>query len=98
MARVVLDENAQDDLVRLVEFLLIRDPIAAAETNDLIRGALAMLERHPLIGRLGEDELRELVISRGRSGYVALYDYLEQEDLVVILAVRHQRESGFSER
>lgn len=98
MARVILDENAEQDLVRLVEFLLAEDPAAAGRINDLIRGALAMLERHPLIGRPAEDGLHELVISRGRSGYVALYDYLEHEDLVVVLAVRHQREAGFPER
>ena len=39
--------------------------------------------------------MRELVISYGRSGFVALYDYLAPIDTVVILAVRHQRESGY---
>ena len=54
-----------------------------------------MLERHPMIGRPVEMGMRELVISRGRTGYVALYDYLEPIDTLVILAVRHQREAGF---
>jgi hypothetical protein len=39
--------------------------------------------------------MRELVISRGRTGYVALYDWLEAVDAVVILALRHQREAGY---
>jgi len=47
-----------------------------------------------LIGRPVEYGLREFVISRGKSGYVALYDFREREDAVLILAIRHQRELG----
>lgn len=39
--------------------------------------------------------MRELVISHGRTGYVALYDWLEAIDTVVVLALRHQREAGY---
>ena len=97
MARLALDAGAQADLERLADFLVAADAAAAAETQSLIFDALAILESHPLIGRLAEGGLRELVISRGRSGYVALYEYREAQDLVVILAVRHQREAGFPE-
>jgi len=38
--------------------------------------------------------MQELLISRGRSGYVALYSYEEAEDAVLFLSVRHQREAG----
>lgn len=64
---------------------------------DAILDALSVLRRHPLIGRPAEEGLRELVISRGDSGYVALYRYTQAEELVSILAVRHQREQGYSE-
>lgn len=50
-----------------------------------------------MIGRPVEEDLRELVISRGKSGYVALYGFFETEDVVLVVAVRHQREAGFSE-
>jgi plasmid stabilization system protein ParE len=53
------------------------------------------LGQHPLIGRAVESGCRELVISRGRSGYVALYRYDEARDDVLILAIRHQREAGY---
>jgi len=39
--------------------------------------------------------LRELVISRGCTGYVALYRFEEDQDAVLILAIRHQREAGY---
>ena len=54
-----------------------------------------MLQRHPLIGRPAPHSLRELVISKGQSGYVALYRFLPSKDRIEILAIRHQRESGF---
>ena len=64
---------------------------------DLIASAIEILEKHPLVGRKVEHGLRELVISRGESGYVALYDYHSDADHVVILAIRHQREAGYEE-
>lgn len=95
MAQVILGERARSHLERLVEFLATEDPLAAAQAFDLILDALTVLERHPQIGRPAEAELRELVVSRGRSGYVALYQYREADDLVVVLALRHQREAGY---
>ncbi len=70
------------------------EPAAALETVELIAEAVQVLENHPLIGRSAEQGLRELVISRGKSGYVALYSYEPVEDTVLVLAVRHQREAG----
>ncbi len=39
--------------------------------------------------------MRELVISRGKTGYLALDEYDEVADLVIVLAVRHQREQDY---
>ncbi len=95
MTRWVLSTQAADDLDRLVDFLLEDFPREAAETVTLVTNALAILELHPKIGRPVEQGLRELVISRGKSGYVALYQYDEPTDMVVVLAVRHQREQDY---
>jgi plasmid stabilization system protein ParE len=46
------------------------------------------------IDRPVEDDLRELLISRGRTGYVALYRYNPMTSRVLVLRVRHQREVG----
>ena len=96
MARLSYSARALPDLERLVEFLLESDPAAALETADLITEAVQVLRNDPLVGRACEAELRELVISRGRSGYLALYDYVEAQDVVLILAIRHQREAGYA--
>lgn len=97
MARLTYSSRAFSDLDRLTDFLIDADPVAAGETVELITEAMAILKRHPLIGRPVDDELRELVISRGRTGYVALYSYEAGHDAVLILAIRHQREAGFTQ-
>lgn len=96
MARLIYSAQALADLERLTDFLLETEPAAALETVGLIAEAVQVLENHPFMGRLVEYDLRELVISRGRTGYVALYSYEEQHDTVLLLTVRHQREVGFS--
>lgn len=83
------------DLERLTDFLVETDPVTASETVDLIAEAVGLLIRHPLIGRPVESGLRELVISRGRTGYVALYSVEDDQDAVLVLAIRHQREAGY---
>tara|TARA_B100000378_G_scaffold13978_1_gene11431 strand:- start:750 stop:905 length:156 start_codon:yes stop_codon:yes gene_type:complete len=50
----------------------------------------------PHIGRLVEDlpaEYRDWMIDHGDSGYVARYRI--DGDVVVVLAIRHQKEAGF---
>jgi plasmid stabilization system protein ParE len=83
------------DLERLADFLFESDPAASAVTADLIFDAISILKNNPEIGRKLPDGNRELVISRGRSGYVALYRFLSNFEEVLILAIRHQRESGY---
>lgn len=95
MTTWALSVDAADDLDRLVDFLLEDWPESAVATVDLIVDALEVLAQHPKIGRPIEHGLRELVISRGKSGYLALYDYDELADMVLVLAVRHQREQGY---
>ena len=93
---LIYADEAIVDLWRLVDFLAETDLQVAYDTFDVVKDAVSILRKHPLIGRPAEKGLRELVISRGRTGYVALYDYVEQNELVMILAIRHQRELGYT--
>lgn len=93
--RWALSEEAVADLERLTDFLAASAPEAALETVDIILDGLHILASHPLVGRPLGHGLRELVISRGRTGYLALYRYDTQADLALVLAVRHQRESDY---
>jgi plasmid stabilization system protein ParE len=83
---------ALKDLERLVAFLRQDDPAAAGETAVLVFKGLRILEEHPLIGRPLDAQRRELVIHRGRTGYLAQYHYDVSSDEVLVLAIRHQRE------
>ncbi len=63
MATVIYSENALTNLERALEFLTGQDPAAARDAVVAISETVEMLARHPLIGRVIEGELRELVIS-----------------------------------
>jgi plasmid stabilization system protein ParE len=95
MTELVYTEQALQDLERLSDFLLESDPQAAQDTARLIFDALEILAQHPEIGRKVPFGQRELVISRGRTGYLALYRFLPHIDRILVLAIRHQRESGY---
>lgn len=60
-----------------------------------IQSAIDNLAAHPLVGRRLENDLRELIISFGETGYVALYRFVVQHDTVRVLSLRHQREVGY---
>jgi addiction module RelE/StbE family toxin len=95
VAQVIYVDEALLDLERLFDFIANDDLDAATNAIHHIREAVELLERHPLIGRPAEHGMRELVISYGKSGYVALYEFVETDDVVLVLALRHQRESGY---
>ena len=97
---IVFDIEALDDLERIFEFNFERDPATALEHVDKVRSAVMILDAHPHIGRplSRGSTLRELVISHGKSGYVALYEYSPVEQLIRVVAVRHQREAGYRSR
>ena len=95
MPRVFLSQAALDDLLRLEEFLSESQDPLSGELLDFILDALHVLTHQPGIGRPVEGGLRELIISRRRSGYLARYDFDATNDLVCVARIRHQRESGY---
>ena len=97
MSGVFLSQAAFDDLLRLEDFLVESDDPMAGELLDFILDALQVLTHQPGIGRPVEGGLRELIISRGRSGYLARYEFNNVRDLVLVARIRHQRESGYEE-
>lgn len=95
MAYVVYSAHALQDIERVFEFLRTSNPDAALKSVVAIQSAVDNLVAHPLIGHRIEGELRELVISYGQTGYIALYRFIVRLDEVRILALRHQRELGY---
>jgi plasmid stabilization system protein ParE len=92
VARVVYSPSALADLDTRLRFLARDSEAAAFDALRVIQSAIATLEDHPLIGRPAGRDLRELVISFGQTGYIALYRFLPAQNLVRILGLRHQRE------
>lgn len=70
------------------------DKNVALATVEIIEEAIQILAHHPLVGRLCEGHIRELVISRRNNGYVASYSFDERKNAVLINRIRHQKESG----
>ena len=97
MPPVIITARAVSGLERCREFLATRNSLASRRVAKVIAESFKQLEYHPEIGRPYDDspELRELVIEFGASGYVALYRYLPIEQVVYILAFKHQKEQEF---
>ena len=95
--RVRFTPEAEDDLLRLYEFLLERNLRAADRALKAIEKAIELLRFSPLSCRKAIRDrpfLRELIIPYGKAGYVALFE-IEPDRTVTILAVRHQREEDY---
>jgi len=96
--RIRFTPEAEEDLLRLNDFLLERDAAAAERALEAITAGIELLKSTPFSCRRaasGKPLLRELVVPFGSSGYVALFE-IEGPDTVTIPAVRHQREDDFS--
>ena len=81
---------------RLHGFLTSEIRGAATRAIRGIRQGVRLLAAHPEAGRPREDmppEFREWLIDFGAASFVVLYRY---DKVVIILAVRHVREDGFS--
>ena len=84
------------DFERILDHL---DRSNADEPAGRIReivAALDVLEHNPCMGCPLPGGNRELVIGRRAHGYVALYRYVEEIDTVFVLAIRSQREAGYT--
>ena len=96
MSRIELAPEVGEDFDRifahLAKFDISDTPLRIRE----IIQAIAVLEQNPLIGRPVKGGKRELVIGREARGYVALYRYIAEIDTVFVLAVRGQREAGYT--
>ncbi len=95
--RVRLTIGAEQDLLRLYDFLLEKDLAAAEHALAAIHSGFDLLKFSPFSCRkakAGLPLLRELVIPFGNAGYVALFE-IDDARTVTVLAVRHQREDDF---
>lgn len=87
-----------EDFDRIIDHLACHDVKNLEQRIGEIIAALDILALNPLIGRPVANAKRELVIGRRSHGYVALYRHVPEIDTVFVLAIRSQREAGYTER
>lgn len=96
MPRLIWSPEALADVQRLYRFLAEKNPDAARRAAAAIRDGMQIVADHPDVGRPVDDmdpEFMEWPISFGTSGYVALYRL--QQDVALVVAVKHQKEVGY---
>lgn len=100
---VSLTQEAEADLNRLFDFVVQRellrtggDLVVAEQALAAIKNGIATLRHSPFTCRkVGASPfLRELIIPFGCSGYVALFEIVDNTE-VVVCAVRHQLEDDY---
>ena len=94
MIRVEFALAVSEDFAWIAQHLLEHDAGLAQERMQEIESGLRVLQHHPEIGRRLDSQHRELVLGCGSRGTVAKYCYLPERDLVLITALRAQKESG----
>jgi toxin ParE1/3/4 len=98
MARIELSPEVAEDFDRILDHLATHQIENPGQRIGEIITALDVLEQNPMIGRPVANCKRALVIGRRTRGYLALYRYLPEMDIVFVLAIRSQREAGYAER
>ena len=99
---VEFTQGAEDDLVRLYDFLLNRAKtleeldVADEAVRAIRQAALSHLSTTPYSYRkVGvRSTMRELVIPFGATGYILRFD-IRSPELVLVVGARHQREEDF---
>jgi toxin ParE1/3/4 len=96
MSRIEFAPEVTDDFDRILDHLRQHDVDDTASRIREIIHAVDVLEHNPHIGRPTNRPMRELIIGRDSHGYVALYQYIAEVDIVLVLAIRSQREAGYA--
>lgn len=96
MAAIEFAPEVLGDLDQILEHLQTHDVAGWGEQVESIIAAVDLLAASPLIGSPVQGTLRELVIGRGSTGYIALYRFEPVIDTVFVLAIRSQRKAGWT--
>lgn len=98
MSSIELTNQVARDFKRVIDHLLQRESTNAQSRIEEILRAIHVLEANPRIGNPADHGDRELVIGKHSHGCVALYRYIVEMDLVLVLAIRAQREADYAIR
>ena len=97
MPQLIWTPEALLGVQRCYRFLAPKNPAAASSAVRAIRDGMKIVAAHPGVGRPADKmgpAFRERLIPFGDSGYAVLYRV--DGDRATVLAVRHQKEAGYS--
>ena len=96
--RIVWLPQVIDDLKRGREFLRLQNVQAAQRAVLAISKMAALLAANPRFGMMAREapDFRDVVVPFGRRNYVLRYR-IDGDDIVIV-ALRHAREVGFTDR
>ena len=91
--RLVWLPAARDDIQRLYDFLMEKDPRAAERAVRAVQVGAKRLLEYPLMGHRMDDETerRELYVPFGIGAYVLRYRI--KDDTIIVIRVWHSREA-----
>ncbi|WP_440616966.1 type II toxin-antitoxin system RelE/ParE family toxin [Cysteiniphilum sp. 6C5] len=95
MSQIKITEVALQGIQRCQFFLESRNTLASQRVANEIAKYVQLLKETPEMGRPLSDNLRELIIPFGDSGYAVLYRYEAVTDICHVLAFKHQKEAGY---
>jgi plasmid stabilization system protein ParE len=95
MPRIVITRSAQRDFERLRQFFESKSPEVAKRAAKLIKEGIRSIEQFPEGHRPVPDMMfhRERIIEFGSSGYIVRYFYEPGKEEIIVLRMRHQRET-----
>ena len=95
MVEVRFAQGTADDFERIHHFYSEIDPALAARALLVIREQVRLLSKMPEVGRREAGAFRLLPIRFGQGGFQVRYEFVPDLNLVLVLAIRHQREQEF---
>ena len=96
LAAIDYSRRAFEDINRLDEYLALQESPLKGKLAAFLAKAVTILSLQPGIGRPTSKSHRELIVHRGRSGYLVRYCYDREQQTVTVLRIRHQSESGYT--
>lgn len=95
MSQIIYTPEFINDFERVYNFLVEKNPISAQTLAVMLEEKLELLATIPK-AFVYFGEFRLYLLEFGSSGYAILYDYNEELDIITVLRIRHQKESGFN--
>ena len=100
MPRIAFSKQANEDLTRLAKFIEKIDLNLSNKAINIILDGIEYLADFPLIAPASDEEkylgMRELFVPFGKGGYLVLYEFDMDNDVVIVGAIRHTKEVDFN--